>query len=280
MKISVIVPTYNEEKDILSCLASLKEQSVGDFEVIVVDDGSTDNTVPIITNSKFQIPNLKLLEQEHRGAGAARNLGAKGAEGEILVFVDADMTFDPKFLQNLVRPVEHKTAKGTFSKEEYVSNWENVWGRCWNLNNNLFSNSRLPDDYPNHQKVFRAILKSEFLKAGGFDENVGYTDDWTLSTKLGYEAEASHSAVFYHKNPDNLNEVFSQARWVVKRKYKLGMFGVLFTLFRFSFPVSIVVGIWKSVARLNFAFIVFKLIYDFGGFVGLIEYVLFAKSKK
>src|SRR3972149_5566353 len=101
MKISVIIPTYNETSVIGECLRSLSKQSYKDFEIIVVDDGSTDSTFQ--SASKFQIPNSKfqILHGEHLGAGAARNLGASHAKGEILVFVDADMTFDRDFLRNL-----------------------------------------------------------------------------------------------------------------------------------------------------------------------------------
>ena len=87
MKVSVIIPVYNEEKVIGDCLDSLAKQTYKDLEIIVVDDGSTDNTFGVI--SKFQTPNYKLqiLKQHHLGPGIARNLGAKHATGQTLVFV-------------------------------------------------------------------------------------------------------------------------------------------------------------------------------------------------
>ena len=162
MKISVIIPTYNESNAIGECIASLAKQTYHDFEIIVVDDGSTDETPEKISSR------VTTLHQNHLGAGAARNLGVKRASGEILVFVDADMTFDKNFLKNLVKPILSGSAKGTFSKYEYVSNWENVWARCWNINQNWEERKRHPRNYPDKQKVFRAILKKEFdrLKQG------------------------------------------------------------------------------------------------------------------
>ena len=80
------------------------------------------------------------------------------------------MTFDKNFLQNLTQPIIDakkkglSTPAGTFSKNEIVSNWDNVWARCWNINNNLPPKKRLPNNYPDHQKVFRAILKSVKLR--------------------------------------------------------------------------------------------------------------------
>jgi glycosyltransferase involved in cell wall biosynthesis len=275
MKVSIIVPTYNEEKNIKDCISTLKEQSYKDFEIIIVDDGSTDGTLKILS----VIPDIRIIKASHQGAGPARNLGAEKANGEILVFVDADMTFNKNFISNLIKPILAGKTKGTFSKEEYVSNWNNIWSECWNINSNLPPRKRLPFDYPNKQKVFRAILKSEFISVGGFGVG-GYTDDWTLSEKLGYLAEEAKNAVFYHKNPESLREVFTQAKWIGKRKYKYGLVGVTYALFRSSLPISKLVGIKKSIQFKKPAFLIFKIVYDFGIFVGILEYLIFGKKSK
>lgn len=296
MLISVIIPTYNEENAIAQCLTSLKLQSEKDFEIIVVDDGSNDNTLSIVEKLKTaKTPKLKILTQAHLGPATARNFGASKSKGKILVFVDADMTFDSKFLANLIKPITTTPrvsgaggqAKGTFSKEEYVSNWKNVWARCWNINANLPEKRRLPLNYPDHQKVFRAILKSEFDRVDGFSKG-GYTDDYTLSKKLGYEASVAPEAIFYHKNPDTLREVYLQAKWVGKREYKLGVVGILVALIRTSFPVSIISALWKSRLKypfwgqgyMRFKFQVFKLVYDFGIFIGILEMIFIRKTAK
>lgn len=293
MLISVIIPTYNEEKVILECLASLQKYSEKDFEIICVDDGSTDTTMQKLRSASKTFENLRLIEQKHQGPAMARNLGAKNAKGEILVFVDSDMTFDSDFLPNLVKPIIQGKSTGTFSKEEYVGNWENVWARCWNINENLPAKRRLPINYPDTQKVFRAILKSEFNRVSGFSKG-GYTDDYSLSEKLGYEAIEANSAIFYpkdkksdregaifyHRNPDSLMEVFNQAKWVGKREYKFGILGLAIALLRSSLPVSFVIGIYKAISILNFKFLIFKLIYDLGIFVGILEMILTGKTSK
>ena len=279
MKISVIIPTYNEKSVLGSCIESLGDQTLTDFEIIVVDDGSTDGTVEILRNLQLIIPNFRFFVQKHKGAGAARNLGAKHAKGRILVFVDADMTFDRDFIRNLTLPIVEGLSKGTFSKEEYVSNWENVWARCWNINEGWEEKRRHSKNYPDIQPVFRAILKSEFDKVGGFTPG-GYDDDWSLSRKLGYGAVAAPGAIFYHKNPSSLTEVYNHAKWVGKRRYKLGLVGLLVALIRSSFPVSLIVGLSKSFAILNFKFLIFKLVYDFGIFVGVLEFLVTKKSSK
>ena len=280
MKLSVIIPTYNEEKVVGECIVSLDKQTYPDVETIMVDDGSTDGTLDILKALRGKIDNLKILKQKHKGPGAARNLGAKEARGDILVFVDADMTFDKNFLKNLVRPIVSGSAKGTFSKYEYVSNWDNIWARCWNLNEGWEEKKRHPKNYPDTQPVFRALLKKEFDRVGGFDPKAGYMDDWTLSKKLGYEAVSAPGAIFYHQNPESLGEIFRQARWIGKRPYKLGLVGNLIALLRASFPVSLIVGLIKSVFSRNFAFLVFKLVYDLGIFIGIIENLVAGKTTK
>lgn len=268
MKASVIIPVYNEEGSIRPCLDSLLTQSLKDFEIIVVDDGSTDETLDTV--KRFEA--VKVFTQGHRGAGAARNLGASKARGEILVFVDADMTFAKDFLKNLIKPIS-RTIIGTFSKEEYLGNKDNLWARCWNLNRGIPPTKMHPANYPDTDKVFRAIKKVAFERAGGFDEHAGYTDDYTLSEKLGTKAIAASGAVFYHNNPDSLKEVFIQSKWMAKRKYKLGIIGQLGTLVARSLPFSILLGLGVSITSAMPQFVVFRIVSDFGQFIGILEHL-------
>lgn len=277
--ISVIIPTYNEKNVLENCIESLGGQTYKDFEIIVVDDGSTDETPPILKNLKKTIPNFKFIEEPHRGAGFARNAGSKIAKGKILVFVDADMTFDMDFLSKLVEPIEKGNSKGTWGREEFVSNWNNIWARCWNINEDWEPKRRHPKDYPDEQPVFRAILKSEFDKVNGFTPG-GYMDDWSLSEKLGYPASNAPGAVFYHKNPSSLSEIYLHARWVAKRKYKLGVLGAVFALLRATLPISIIVGIYKSVLSRSPQFLIFKIDYDFGILVGIIQMIFGGRLSK
>jgi poly-beta-1,6-N-acetyl-D-glucosamine synthase len=279
MKISVIIPTYNEIGVLEKCIESLGFQTEDNFEIIVVNDGSTDKTNEILRNLQLTIPGFKFYEQEHKGAGEARNFGAKHANGDILVFVDADMTFDSDFIKKLTLPITRGGSKGTFSKEEYVNNWDNVWARCWNINEDLEPRRRHGQNHPDKQPVFRAILKKEFESVGGFDKG-GYDDDWSLARKLGYEAICAPNAVFYHKNPATLSEVFNHSKWVGKRRYKLGIVGIFIALIRSSIPTSLLVGMAKAIYKHNLYFFVFKIVYDFGIFIGILDLLLTGKTSK
>ncbi len=275
MEVSIIIPTFNEEKVISDCLESILDQDYKDFEVIVVDDGSSDKTLEIISNFEIENPMLKIFKQKHLGAGMARNLGAKFAKGEILVFVDADMVFDKKFVKNLIKPILDKKTIGTFSKDEFVLNKDNLWSKCWNINKNLPKNKMHPRDYPNEQAVFRAILKKEFQRVGGFNL-IGYIDDHTLSEKLNVKAQLAEGAIFYHRNPESLKEVFIQARWIGKSEYKSRKIENenlmrLISIVRYSLLFSLINGITKAVKLKIPEFVFFKIIYDFAVEISLFK---------
>jgi hypothetical protein len=220
MRLSIIIPAYNEEKYMRICIESLLKQDYHDLEIIAVDDGSIDKTREILAEFAAR-QQIIFLKQNHLGPGHARNLGAALAGGGILIFVDADMIFAKEFLHELIKPILEGKRKGTFSKEEYVANWEKPVSKFWQYNRGIFNDRMIPENYPDRAPIFRAILKSEFQKAHGFDTEVGYTDDWTLSRKLGYEATVCENAKYYHFNPETLREVWIQARWIGKNEFAI-----------------------------------------------------------
>jgi glycosyltransferase involved in cell wall biosynthesis len=98
-KASVIIPVYNGEKTLPATLASLARLEDPNFEVILVDDGSTDRSAELIRRHGFKLVRLR----ENRGAGTARNVGARVAEGDILAFTDADCIVPPDWLARIRR---------------------------------------------------------------------------------------------------------------------------------------------------------------------------------
>jgi hypothetical protein len=188
------------------------------------------------------------------------------------------MAFDPDYARILIEPIQQGIAIGTYTVEERVANWDNPYARCWNLEEGWEAGKRFPPNPPRFGTDFRAILKSEFEKAGGFD-SIGYTDTWTLFQKLGVRPLATR-AVCYHRNPSTLREILHQARWSAKRPYKFGLFGNLFALVRASLPVSVLIAASGTIRHANFAYFPFKLTYDFGRFIGILEYLLTGKLTK
>ena len=234
MILSIIIPTYNEEKDIEKCINSLQKQSFKDFEIIVVDDGSTDKTKEIIR--KYN--KIKLIEGEHKGPGFSRNLGARKAKGEILIFVDADMTFDKDYLKNLVKPFEEdKNLIGTTHENEIANNTDNLWSRCW-------GKERITFYYKENPKIFRAIRKDKFLEMGGFDSKYGYADDQTFWFKFGIKPIVAENTICYHNNPETLEETFKQAKWIGaswKERF------VIFRIFGINYLVLFLFGMFLPI---------------------------------
>ncbi len=276
--ISVVIPTYNEQLVIKDCIESLLKQKKVIHEIIIVDDGSTDDTVSIVRFLGSTHANISVFKKKHKGPGEARNYGASKGKGSILVFVDSDMTFDPLFLFDLTKPIIDKESKGTFSLNEYVSNWENAWARCWNYNQGINNKHRISRQFSKSSPVFRAIERQEFEKVGGFS-SIGYTDDWTLSRKLGYKATIAPHATYYHKNPDTLESVFKQARWIGKNEFITDGVRKYINLVHYSIPLSVIIGVYKSFVYREYRFIVFKLVYDSGVFKSILEAILCQSSK-
>lgn len=101
VKLSVIVPAYNSSKYISRCLDSLINQTLKEIEIVVVDDGSQDSTIQIVQEYQAKDSRIKLIEQEHRRQGAARNNGMKNACGEYIGFVDSDDWIDLEYYEKL-----------------------------------------------------------------------------------------------------------------------------------------------------------------------------------
>jgi len=109
-KVSVIVPVYNAEKYIKKCLESIINQTMKDLEIIVVDDGSTDNSAEIIdeTIKSNDSTIIKYYKKENGGLSDARNYGAKYAEGKYISFIDSDDFIDEDLYENLERYMDEE----------------------------------------------------------------------------------------------------------------------------------------------------------------------------
>lgn len=107
--ISVIVPIYNVEKYLNRCLDSIKNQSYSDFEVLMIDDGSTDRSQDI-ARSYLHDTRFKLYSQPNQGQGAARNKGLDNINGDYICFIDSDDYIEVSFLETLLNSITHNCA--------------------------------------------------------------------------------------------------------------------------------------------------------------------------
>ena len=217
--VTAIVAAWNEERHVGACLDSLLRQTYAPLEILVADDGSTDRTAEIARNHS----GVRLLTLAHAGKAQALNHAAREARGDILLFLDADLRFEPDYVARLVGPITAGDAVGTSHATEYVANPANLWSRCMQATYALPAHLRL--DLTEAQlaegtTVFRAIGRQQFLAVGGF-EDTGYLDDQSLFPKLGRRGMFVREAACHHHNPDRLREVFAAGTWAGKSVHLL-----------------------------------------------------------
>ena len=101
MLISIIIPVYNVAPYLRDCLDSALKQDMSNYEIICINDGSTDNSLSILEEYKKQFPQINLISQENKGLSAARNAGLRAATGDYILFLDSDDWIEPDTLQTL-----------------------------------------------------------------------------------------------------------------------------------------------------------------------------------
>ena len=105
-KYSFIVPVYNTEKYLNKCLDSILNQTYKNFEVIIINDGSPDNSINIIKDYQARYNNIIVIDEENGGLSVARNNGIKAATGNYLIFVDSDDYVELDLLENIEKEIE------------------------------------------------------------------------------------------------------------------------------------------------------------------------------
>ena len=127
MKVSVIIPCYNAGAYLGDCLDSVLAQDELDFEVIVIDDGSIDNTWDVAKEYAKRDARIRVLHQENRGVSAARNLGLSAAKGEWITFVDGDDLVAPDMLSVMLSAADEQTDMVVCAHETFGETQECFW---------------------------------------------------------------------------------------------------------------------------------------------------------
>jgi glycosyltransferase involved in cell wall biosynthesis len=211
-RVTAIVAARNEERRIAECLRSLLAQTHRPLEIVVVDDGSDDATAGV---AEAVDPSVRVVRRRHGGKARAVWAGAEHAGGEILLFLDADMVFEPDYVARLIAPIVAGAEVGTAHGTELVANPGNRWAACWQRHAGrppdrrfVLSEAQLAAG----STVFRAVRAADFRRVGGFDD-VGYHDDQTLCPKLGRRAKWVLEARCRHYNVETLAEVAALGAW-------------------------------------------------------------------
>lgn len=162
--VSLIIPVYNAAQDLKRCLEAVENSSYNPFEVIVVDDASTDTTAEVAGKNGATVLRLPIQS----GPGAARNYGAEKARGEILLFVDSDVLIQPDTIGRVVKDfMEHTDVGALFGSYDDDPNAKNFFSQYMNLRHHFVHQMGSPDAVT-FWAGCGAIRKDIFSQVGGF----------------------------------------------------------------------------------------------------------------
>lgn len=183
IKLSIIIPLYNKEKYIQKTIDSVLSQDYPYFELIVVDDGSTDDSAEIVERIKDERVNL--VKQSNGGVSKARNKGADNAQSEWLIFLDGDDVLMPGtfhvFADLALRYPHHEVFIANYKSNEHKRNGP-FRGKKEKIYENPLKSLWRREFYPHPGNIM--CSKNAFKKLGGFDERMSYYEDFEFGVRL------------------------------------------------------------------------------------------------
>ncbi len=198
MKFSVVIPLYNKVQSVSRTIKSVLSQTHHDFELIVVDDGSTDGSLDIVR--KFNDERIRLVQKENGGVSSARNYGLKEAKADYVAFLDADDVWEPFFLEEQAKMIHDFPEANMWALAwGYMKNGEKIY-----LQHNPHNYRGYVDDYWAMRKgtniffvcvcVFRRMA---LLNMGGYDERMSYGEDIDVAYRMLLNGRAAFNSKVY-----------------------------------------------------------------------------------
>lgn len=181
-KLSIVIPALNEEKFLPNLLTSLAKQTRLDFEVVVVDGSSKDNTVAVARSFSPKLPKLQVCISEKANVALQRNLGARATEGEWLVFIDADSTLLPYSIERLECFIEEQNPKlftTWFRPDSEVSG-----DALFTLITNLYVEGSMVVRRPITPSTLTVVRREVFDLVGGYTEDLTFGEDYDFTRKI------------------------------------------------------------------------------------------------
>jgi glycosyltransferase involved in cell wall biosynthesis len=197
---SIIIPAYNQASFVKACVESMLAQTHNEKEIIVVDDGSTDDTERVLAP---YAQHIHLIRQENQGVSAARNNGFAASHGKFALFIDADDYADRQQLELLLRLLENNPGAGAaFSSYAYVDTDNRLLRKLFlrgsrqPLKDLLLRNLQLPS-------TGGVLIRREaFERVGGFDTSMSPAADfdlWLRIAQFGYDFECASDVLFFYR---------------------------------------------------------------------------------
>ncbi|MBE9030897.1 glycosyltransferase family 2 protein [filamentous cyanobacterium LEGE 11480] len=175
MKLSVIIPCYNEIKTIEQVIVAVKASPIQPLEIIVVDDASTDGTRDLLSSTIVNQVDQVLYHRQNKGKGAALRTGFQAATGDVVVVQDADLEYDPQEYGLLMEPIIHGQADVVFGSRfqgsrphRVVYYWHMVGNRILTTLSNMFTNLNLSDMETCYKAFRREVIQSVDIEENRF----------------------------------------------------------------------------------------------------------------
>lgn len=232
-KISIIVPVYNGAEFLRPCVDSILAQSFGDLEIILVDDGSTDESPEICDWYASQDKRVICIHQANAGAAAARNCGLKAAAGEYIAFVDSDDWIDQDMYETMVNAAEehncdlvicdclkeseagsciytHELPGGYYNRDAMVAQY--------------FPQLLMPDtmEYPVTISNWLLLIRREIIEENrlSFPEGMRFSEDLLFGSEVGYYAQSmtylkDYTPYHYRQNPASVTHTAFKDKWLL-----------------------------------------------------------------
>lgn len=246
MFLSVITPTYNRKPILEKCLQALEHQQIPadspieGYELLVVDDGSTDGTVEWLQAHPLDFPHVRVVQQDHKGIAFARNLGVESAKGDVIVFADSDLIVNPGFLHAHAQVLQASQA---------ATRCDRAFSYGRNVSTTNFTD---PTSEPYKPTDFSAaffetnnvaIPRHWLIDAGGFDTQFNQYgwEDLEMGVRLkqmGLQLLRCPDAVGYHYHPPfSLDELPS----LIDKEMQRARMGVVFYRKHPTFEVRLMI---------------------------------------
>lgn len=192
--ISVIIPLYNKEQIIEKCIQSVLTQDYDDFEVVIVNDGSTDRSAEIVMG--IEDSRIRLIEQENGGPSKARNTGVKNSKGEWIVFLDADDEFLPGALSVFYALIEQNPLADFLSCSYYVRTAEGYMIPHEMKDERVRNNFKMAYFYRFHTRTGIAVYRRQLVLDNPFDERIRRFEDFDVWYRMYRTANIYTSSNF------------------------------------------------------------------------------------
>ena len=225
-KISVIIPVYNTALYLERCIGSVLKNTFHDFEIICVNDGSTDNSLEILNGLAAKDSRIHVIDQENGGVSSARNHGMDEANGEYICFIDSDDWIHPQFFEILVSEAEKSNSLLTIAHFRQTYEYSNIFENL----SPPFSSKIIPvteafsTDGNLRRAVWARLYKKEHIKDIRFPLDIQYGEDQIFNLLVGSNFSSESIAVldmplyfYYQARTDSLVKTKN-----IEAEYKMG----------------------------------------------------------